>query len=74
MHVDPEFRGRGIGNALPDALESSLIADGIVIAHVQTGVRQPDAMALYEDHGYAHSPFVAYGEDPLTMFNQRRLA
>ncbi|MXX89661.1 MAG: GNAT family N-acetyltransferase [Boseongicola sp. SB0677_bin_26] len=75
MYVNPEFRGRGIGGALLDALESSLISRGIVIARLETGVLQPDALALYERHGYVRiPPFGEYGEDPLSVFCERRLA
>ncbi len=75
MYVSPEVRGRGIGGALLDALESRLISRGIVIARLETGVRQPDALALYEGHGYVRiPPFGAYGEDPLSVFYEKRLA
>ena len=75
MYVDPKVRGRGIGGALLDALESSLISHGIVIARLETGVRQPDALALYEGHGYERiPPFGEYGEDPLSVFYEKRLA
>ena len=75
MYVDSEVRGRGIGGALLDALESNLISRGIVIARLETGVLQPDALALYEGHGYVRiPPFGEYGEDPLSVFYERRLA
>lgn len=75
MYVSPEARGRGIGGALLDALESSLISHGIVIARLETGVRQPDALGLYEGHGYVRiPPFGEYEEDPLSLFYEKRLA
>lgn len=75
MFVDPEVRGRGIGGALLDALESSLISHGIFIARLETGIRQFDALALYGRHGYVRiSPFGEYGEDPLSVFYEKRLA
>lgn len=75
LYVSPEFRGRGLGGALLDALESSLISHGIVIARLETGIRQPDALALYEGHGYVRiPPFGEYGEDPLSVFYEKRLA
>ena len=75
MYVNPEVRGRGIGGALLDALESSLISHGIVIARLETGVRQPDALALYEGRGYVRiPPFGKYGQDPLSVFYEKRLA
>ncbi|MXW87869.1 MAG: GNAT family N-acetyltransferase [Boseongicola sp. SB0673_bin_14] len=75
MYVDSEVRGRGIGGALLDALESNLISHGIVIARLETGVCQPDAHALYEGHGYVRiSPFGDYVEDPLSVFHEKWLA
>ena len=75
MYVSPEVRGRGIGAALLEALELSLISHGIFIARLETGVRQPDALALYEGHGYVRiPPFGEYGEDPLSVFCEKRLA
>ena len=75
MYVDPSARGRGVGRALVDALESSLLADGIGIARLETGVRQPEALALYERCGYARIPaFGEYREDPLSVFLEKRLA
>ncbi len=75
MYVDPEVRCRGIGGALLAALESNLISHGIVIARLETGVLQPDALALYEGHGYVRiPPFGDYVEDPLSVFYERRLA
>ncbi len=75
MYVSPEVRGCGIGGALLDALESSLISHGIVIARLETGVRQPDALTLYERNGYVRiPPFGEYDEDPLSVFYEKRLA
>ena len=75
MYVSPEVRGCGIGGALLDALESSLVSHGVVIARLETGVRQPDALALYEGHGYVRvPPFGEYVEDPLSVFYEKRLA
>ena len=75
MYVDPGARGRGVGGALMDALESSLLAHGIDIARLETGIRQPEALALYERRGYVRiPPFGAYREDPLSVFLEKRLA
>ena len=75
MYVAPDARGRGVGSALMDDLESSLLAHGIVIARLETGVRQPEALALYERRGYVRtSPFGEYSEDPLSVFYEKRLA
>ena len=75
MYVDPGARGRGVGRALIEALESSLLADGIDVARLETGVRQLEALALYERCGYVRiPPFGEYREDPLSVFLEKRLA
>lgn len=75
MYVEPGLRGRGVGSALMDGLESSLVARGIGLARLETGVRQPEALALYERRGYARiPPFGDYPDDPLSVFFEKRLA
>ena len=75
MYVDPNVRGRGVGRTLLEALESSLLADGIDVARLETGVRQPEALALYKRCGYVRiAAFGEYREDPLSVFLEKRLA
>ena len=74
MYVEPGARGRGVGAALMDGLESSLVARGIGLARLETGVRQPEAIALYERRGYVRiPPFGEYPNDPLSVFMEKRL-
>ena len=75
MYVEPDARGRGAGRALVRALESDLLAHGIDVARLETGVRQPEALALYEQCGYVRRrPFGDYPDDPLSVFFEKRLA
>ena len=75
MFVDPGARGCGVGGALLDALESRLLAHRIDRARLETGVRQPEALALYERRGYVRiPPFGDYENDPLSVFYEKRLA
>ena len=74
MYVEPGVRGRGAGRALVRALESELRAYGIDIARLETGTRQPEAIALYERCGYVRRPpFGDYPDDPLSVFYEKRL-
>ena len=60
MYVDPSVRGRGVGRQNLDALEADarrLDARRIVL---ETGPRQPDAIALYQHAGFSEIPL--YGE------------
>jgi putative acetyltransferase len=60
MYVAPEWRGRGVGRRLLEALEDEArrLAVGRVV--LETGVRQTRALALYRDFGFDGIP--AYGE------------
>ena len=49
-------RGRGIGRALMNRLEQIAAAGGARRLILQTGNRQPDAVALYERVGYTPIP------------------
>jgi putative acetyltransferase len=41
---------------------------------LETGIRQPEALGLYEQAGYKRrGPFGDYAEDPLSVFMQKRL-
>lgn len=75
MYVEPAARGRGAGRALMAALEDDLLAHGVTVARLETGIRQPEALALYERCGYARiAPFGDYREDPLSVFLEKWLA
>ena len=75
MYVKPGVRGHGVGRALVHALESDLLAHGFDVARLETGTRQPEALALYERCGYVRiPPYGDYPDDPLSVFFEKRLA
>jgi putative acetyltransferase len=42
---------------------------------LETGIKQPEAIALYRKFGYAErGPFGSYQPDPLSLFMEKRLA
>ncbi|WP_344757297.1 GNAT family N-acetyltransferase [Gryllotalpicola koreensis] len=51
-------RGRGVGSLLIEAVETDAAAAGASRVVLQTGVKQPEAIALYERLGY--QPIAAY--------------
>ena len=53
MYVAPEARGAGIARALLVALEAEATRLGYTRVVLETGIRQQEAMALYESAGYA---------------------
>lgn len=75
MWVDPAHRGCGIARALMQALEAQARSLGITHLALETGIHQPEAVALYESMGFAHTgPFGSYKPDPLSVFMQKDLA
>jgi GNAT superfamily N-acetyltransferase len=53
LWVDPCRRGGGIGRALMAGLEDEARAIGLLTLVLATGDRQPEAVALYENSGWA---------------------
>ena len=65
MYVKPEMRRRGISRAVLEELEARARAIGYVRLVLETGVRQPEAIALYESAGYdAIEPYGYYKHEP----------
>ena len=60
MYVRPAFRGQGLGRAMLLALESHARSAGVRRLVLETGVDQPEALALYERHRYVRR--TRYGE------------
>jgi putative acetyltransferase len=72
MFVVPEARGLKIGSRVLEALESAGKAEGVRVIRLETGVRQPESLALYRRHGYTErGPFGAYRRDPLSTFFEK---
>lgn len=52
MYVVPEARGRGLARRILAALEESARAAGRTRMVLETGMKQPEAIALYRSEGY----------------------
>jgi putative acetyltransferase len=75
MYVDPACRGRGIGRRLLDALEAQALQRGCSLLRLETGSLQPEALRVYERHGFARrGPFGDYWDDPNSVFMEKRVA
>ncbi len=75
MYVAPAFRGRGIGGAVLAGLEKLAADIGYLRIRLATGVRQPEAIALYERRGYRLiEPYGKYVDDTLARCYQKALA
>ncbi|MEV6393555.1 GNAT family N-acetyltransferase [Streptomyces sp. NPDC051907] len=56
MYVIPEARGLGLARTILAALEEDARAAGRTRMVLETGIRQPEAIALYESTGYTPAP------------------
>jgi GNAT superfamily N-acetyltransferase len=63
MYTAPHVRGRGVGRRLLTAAEESARARGRRRMILETGDRQPEAVALYESRGYELIPNFGYYRD-----------
>jgi len=74
LFVGPQARGQGMGRLLLERLEACAREEGVHAVRLETGIHQPEALALYETAGYARrGPFGRYGPDPYSVFMEKRL-
>jgi putative acetyltransferase len=73
MFVLPEARGLGIGRAILATIEAAL-RGRVTTLRLETGVKQPAAIRLYEGAGFCRrGPFGSYRDDPLSIFMEKSL-
>src|SRR5262245_59803807 len=74
MYVKPAFRGQGVGLAMLLALESHARATGVRRLVLETGIDQPEALALYERHQFVRCErYGEYRDDPTSVFFEKQL-
>jgi putative acetyltransferase len=74
VFVLPAHRGSGHARRIMQALEAQLRLRRIPVARLETGIHQPEALALYRALGYRERPpFGAYTPDPLSVFMEKRM-
>lgn len=72
MYTDPAQRGRGVASRLLQLLEAEANRRGCTRFMLETGYLQPEALALYERHGYQRcGPFGDYVDDPNSVFMRK---
>ena len=73
MYTLPAHRGRGVASRGLKELEAWAREDGFSRVVLETGKRQPEAIALYEKHGYLRIPnYPPYeGVDNSVCFEKR---
>ncbi len=74
MYVVPQARGLGLARAMLAHLEDTAREAGAEVMVLETGLRQPEAIALYESSGYRPIAGFGYYKDmPLSRCMARSL-
>lgn len=74
MFVSPAARGQKLGWLLLQRLEELAVDSGATALRLETGIRQPQALALYRAAGFVEiEPFGSYLPDPLSLFMEKPL-
>jgi putative acetyltransferase len=75
LYVSPRARGLGMAKLVIKALETATRDAGLRIMRLETGIYQPDALALFEKVGFMRiSNFGDYPkDDPYSVFMERKL-
>ncbi|WP_028744516.1 GNAT family N-acetyltransferase [Rhizobium mesoamericanum] len=74
MFVDPDTRGLKVASKLMEALEATATKKNLRVIRLETGIYQPEAIALYRKYGYLEiEAFGSYQPDPLSLFMEKRL-
>jgi len=74
MYVEPDMRRRGISRSILIELEKLARDCGYSVVRLETGLRQPNAIRLYETSGYQRiEPFGRYRDDPLSVCFEKSL-
>lgn len=75
MYVRPTHRSRGIGKLILAALEAWAVEENFLVAKLETGNKQPEAVRAYEQSGYQRIPnFEPYVNVALSICMMKRLA
>jgi GNAT superfamily N-acetyltransferase len=68
MFVHPDHRGKGLSRRVLADLEDRARGLGCTRMRLETGLRQPEAIALYRTAGYAETAkYAPYEDDPLSV-------
>jgi GNAT superfamily N-acetyltransferase len=74
MYVVPDARRQGVGRVLLEVLEAHARRLGYRAVILETGVMQPEALALYESRGYSRiENYGHWADSPLSVCFEKRL-
>jgi GNAT superfamily N-acetyltransferase len=75
MYVKPDKRRTGVARAVLTELEARARRLGYARLRLETGVRQPEAIALYRSAGYEPiEPYGLYRDEPMSRCFEKRIA
>jgi len=75
MFVVQEARGRGVGRAILENLETFATNFGYRSVRLETGLIQPEAISLYQSAGYHRAPcYGPYHENPMSVCFEKELS
>jgi putative acetyltransferase len=74
MFVDARVRRQGVGRQLLEHVGMFAAMSGLRTIRLETGIHQPEAIALYERFGFVRrGPYGGYRVDPLSLFMEKTL-
>jgi len=74
MYVRKRFRGKGLSKLILQDLEKKAKEMNYNKVVLETGIRQPEAAALYEKTGYRGiQPYGKYADDPESLCYEKRI-
>lgn len=74
LFVAAQARGQSLGRCLMQAVEQAARQSDLSAIRLETGIHQPEAIALYRRLGYVDiAPFDDYEQYPLSLFMEKRL-
>jgi len=75
VYVLPDFRRRGLARWLVSELEQRATENDFGLLRLETGKRQPEAVALYKDCGYTQiAPYGRHAGDPMSVCFEKVLS
>ena len=75
LYVAPAHRGHGVARCLITRFEAHVVATGRTSVQLETGTRQPEAVALYTKLGYHPiPPYDPHVANPFSLCFSKRLS
>ena len=76
VYVRPAARGLGLARQIMARIEEEARREGRLLARLEAGIHQPEALGLYRALGYVdRGPFGDYPvDDPNSVFMEKSLA